>query len=56
MAYIYKAKVKKEWKPLPLHIGQGYKAHGNSGIVCAKFKSNLPPRSMIVVSLSINDL
>ncbi|KAL4188481.1 hypothetical protein AMTRI_Chr08g202550 [Amborella trichopoda] len=46
MAYIYKAKVKKNGSHYRCIWGKVNRPHGNSGVVRAKFKSNLPPRSM----------
>ncbi|KAJ1389413.1 Translation protein, beta-barrel domain superfamily [Sesbania bispinosa] len=46
MAYIYKAKVKKNGTHYRCIWGKVIRPHGNSGIVRAKFKSNLPPKSM----------
>ncbi|KAI4306785.1 hypothetical protein L6164_030032 [Bauhinia variegata] len=46
MAYIYKAKVKKNGSHYRCIRGKVTRPHGNSGVVRAKFKSNLPPRSM----------
>ncbi|KAE7996675.1 hypothetical protein FH972_001376 [Carpinus fangiana] len=46
MAYIYKAKVKNNGTHYRCIWGKVIRPHGNSGIVRAKFKSNLPPKSM----------
>lgn len=47
MAYIYKAKVKNNGTHYRCIWGKVIRPHGNSGIVRAKFKSNLPPKSMV---------
>ncbi|GAB2211147.1 hypothetical protein Droror1_Dr00016439 [Drosera rotundifolia] len=47
MAYIYKAKTKKKGTHYRCIWGKVIRPHGNSGVVRAKFKSNLPPRSMV---------
>ncbi|KAK2972232.1 hypothetical protein RJ640_014290 [Escallonia rubra] len=47
MAYIYKAKVKKNGSHYRCIWGKAIRPHGNSGVVRAKLKSNLPPKSMI---------
>ncbi|XP_047326543.1 60S ribosomal protein L35a-3-like [Impatiens glandulifera] len=46
IAYIYKAKEKKNGSQYRCIWGNVSRPHGNSGVVRAKFKSNLPPKSM----------
>ncbi|KAL8171599.1 hypothetical protein V2J09_023403 [Rumex salicifolius] len=46
MAYIYKAKTKKNGSHYRCIWGKVSRPHGNTGVVRAKFKSNLPPKSM----------
>ena len=48
MGYIYKAKVKKNGSHYRCIWGKVRRPDGNSGVVRAKFKSNLPPKSMVV--------
>ncbi|CAN6239223.1 unnamed protein product [Urochloa humidicola] len=46
MAYIYKAKTNSSGTHYRCIWGKVTRPHGNSGVVRAKFKSNLPPESM----------
>ncbi|XP_022759665.1 60S ribosomal protein L35a-1-like [Durio zibethinus] len=46
MAYIYRGKVKKNGSHYCCTWGKVGRPHGNSGIICAKFKSNRPPKTL----------
>ncbi|MCD7455858.1 60S ribosomal protein L35A [Datura stramonium] len=46
LGYIYKAKTKKNNSHYRCIWGKVCRPHGNSGVVRAKFTSNLPPKSM----------
>ncbi|CAL9075421.1 unnamed protein product [Musa textilis] len=46
MVYIYKAKTKTKGTRYRCIWGKVARPHGNSGVIRAKFKSNLPPKSM----------
>ncbi|CAA7060393.1 unnamed protein product [Microthlaspi erraticum] len=46
LAYIYKAKTKKNGSHYRCIWGKVTRPHGNSGVVRSKFTSNLPPKSM----------
>lgn len=49
VAYIYKAKVKKNGTHYRCIWGKVTRPRGNSGVVRVKFKYNLPPRSMVSI-------
>jgi ribosomal protein L35AE/L33A len=51
LAYIYKANVKKNGTHYRCLWGKVTRPHGNSGVVRAKFTSNLPPKSMVMIYL-----
>ncbi|XP_045831055.1 60S ribosomal protein L35a-4-like, partial [Trifolium pratense] len=46
VAYVYKAKVKKDDSHYRCIWGKVTRPHGNSGILRPKFTSNLPPKAM----------
>jgi len=45
VAYVYKAKTEKNNSKFRVMWGKVRRAHGNSGIVRAKFAKNIPPRA-----------
>ncbi|PHT52664.1 60S ribosomal protein L35a-3 [Capsicum baccatum] len=55
LGYIYKAKTKKNNSHYRCIWGKVCRPHGNSGVVRAKFKSNLPPKSMNECAQDKND-
>ena len=46
IAYIYKASVEKQGSRYRAIWGKFTRAHGNSGVLRAKFRNNLPPKSL----------
>ncbi|RRT75467.1 hypothetical protein B296_00006630 [Ensete ventricosum] len=54
MAYIYKAKTKTKGTRYRCIWGKVCRPHGNSGVIRAKFKSNLPPKSMVRLTSGID--
>jgi large subunit ribosomal protein L35Ae len=47
LAYVYKAKTKSNGTHYRCLWGKVIRPHGNSGVVRAQFKSNLPAESMV---------
>ncbi|KAG0589560.1 hypothetical protein M758_1G028000 [Ceratodon purpureus] len=46
LAYVYKAKTKKNGSQFRCVWGKVARPHGSSGVVRARFRSNLPPSSL----------
>ncbi|BBM98178.1 large subunit ribosomal protein L35Ae [Marchantia polymorpha subsp. ruderalis] len=46
LAYVYKGKTKKNGSLFRCIWGKVARCHGNSGVVRAKFRKNLPPASL----------
>ncbi|WIA17754.1 hypothetical protein OEZ85_009267 [Tetradesmus obliquus] len=46
IAYIYKASTEKKGSFLRVIWGKFTRAHGNAGVLRAKFRKNLPPKSL----------
>jgi len=52
LAYVYKAKTKKNGSQFRCVWGKVARPHGSSGVVRARFRSNLPPSSLVSFSSS----
>jgi large subunit ribosomal protein L35Ae len=46
LAYVYRAKKEVNGSKIRVIWGTVARAHGNSGVIRAKFRKNLPPRTM----------
>jgi ribosomal protein L35AE/L33A len=57
IAYIYKARTRKQSSTYRCIWGKVTRAHGNGGVVRAKFRKNLPPAAMVRQSpLHLNNI
>uniref|UniRef100_A0A7I4AA35 Uncharacterized protein n=1 Tax=Physcomitrium patens TaxID=3218 RepID=A0A7I4AA35_PHYPA len=53
LAYVYKAKTKKNGSQFRCVWGKVARPHGSSGVVRARFRNNLPPSSLVSLSVPI---
>jgi large subunit ribosomal protein L35Ae len=53
IAYVYKAKTRSNDTTIRCIWGKVIRPHGNSGVVRAQFRSNLPATSMVTPSPSL---